>query len=86
MQFFATEPYACDPSSLPTYPPSKEMDAKMRDEEARRFVGLTHNYINHVMILLHLFCIDYQLGPFRLSNEWFTVHLNSTLVFASLSL
>ncbi|KAG2597589.1 probable serine/threonine-protein kinase At1g54610 isoform X2 [Panicum virgatum] len=34
--FFSTEPYACDPSSLPTYPPSKEMDAKMRDEEARR--------------------------------------------------
>ncbi|XP_015699343.2 probable serine/threonine-protein kinase At1g54610 isoform X2 [Oryza brachyantha] len=35
-EFFATEPCACDPSSLPTYPPSKEMDAKMRDEEARR--------------------------------------------------
>lgn len=34
--FFSTEPYACDPSSLPTYPPSKEMDAKLRDEEARR--------------------------------------------------
>ncbi|XP_042390980.1 probable serine/threonine-protein kinase At1g54610 [Zingiber officinale] len=35
-EFFNTEPYACDPSSLPKYPPSKEMDAKMRDEEARR--------------------------------------------------
>ncbi|XP_062198787.1 probable serine/threonine-protein kinase At1g54610 isoform X1 [Phragmites australis] len=35
-EFFSTEPYACDPSSLPTYPPSKEMDAKLRDEEARR--------------------------------------------------
>ncbi|KAG8079401.1 hypothetical protein GUJ93_ZPchr0007g4437 [Zizania palustris] len=34
--FFATEPFACDPSSLPQYPPSKEMDAKRRDEEARR--------------------------------------------------
>ncbi|TVU03357.1 hypothetical protein EJB05_51119 [Eragrostis curvula] len=34
--FFSTEPYACDPSSLPQYPPSKEMDAKRRDEEARR--------------------------------------------------
>ncbi|KAL5659612.1 hypothetical protein ACJX0J_032775, partial [Zea mays] len=34
--FFATEPYACEPSSLPQYPPSKEMDAKRRDEEARR--------------------------------------------------
>jgi cyclin-dependent kinase 12/13 len=34
--FFTTEPYACEPSSLPAYPPSKEMDAKRRDEEARR--------------------------------------------------
>ncbi|XP_066391464.1 probable serine/threonine-protein kinase At1g54610 [Miscanthus floridulus] len=34
--FFATEPYACEPSSLPQYPPSKEMDAKRRDEQARR--------------------------------------------------
>ncbi|EAZ05068.1 hypothetical protein OsI_27258 [Oryza sativa Indica Group] len=35
-EFFKTEPHACDPSSLPQYPPSKEMDAKRRDEEARR--------------------------------------------------
>lgn len=35
-EFFTTEPLACDPSSLPQYPPSKEMDAKLRDEEARR--------------------------------------------------
>ncbi|XP_058786385.1 probable serine/threonine-protein kinase At1g54610 [Vicia villosa] len=34
--FFTTEPYACEPSSLPKYPPSKELDVKMRDEEARR--------------------------------------------------
>jgi hypothetical protein len=50
MQFFATEPYACEPSSLPQYPPSKEMDAKRRDEEARRFVALTHKFIS-------MFCI-----------------------------
>ncbi|WOL16462.1 putative serine/threonine-protein kinase [Canna indica] len=35
-EFFNTAPYACDPSSLPKYPPSKEMDAKLRDEESRR--------------------------------------------------
>ncbi|KAE9599010.1 hypothetical protein Lal_00043945 [Lupinus albus] len=35
-EFFKTKPYACEPSSLPKYPPSKEMDAKLRDEEARR--------------------------------------------------
>ncbi|KAE8686868.1 putative serine/threonine-protein kinase [Hibiscus syriacus] len=35
-EFFTTQPFACDPSSLPKYPPSKEIDAKLRDEEARR--------------------------------------------------
>ncbi|XP_008796211.1 probable serine/threonine-protein kinase At1g54610 [Phoenix dactylifera] len=35
-EFFTTKPYACEPSSLPKYPPSKEIDAKRRDEEARR--------------------------------------------------
>ncbi|KAL8478483.1 hypothetical protein ACS0TY_030396 [Phlomoides rotata] len=35
-EFFTTEPYACEPSSLPTFPPSKELDIKLRDEEARR--------------------------------------------------
>ncbi|XP_065007370.1 probable serine/threonine-protein kinase At1g54610 isoform X2 [Musa acuminata AAA Group] len=35
-EFFNTAPYACDPSSLPQYPPSKEMDAKLRVEEAKR--------------------------------------------------
>ncbi|WVZ56931.1 hypothetical protein U9M48_007395 [Paspalum notatum var. saurae] len=34
--FFTTEPFAFKPSSLPKYPPSKEIDAKRRDEEARR--------------------------------------------------
>ncbi|CAL1363704.1 unnamed protein product [Linum trigynum] len=35
-QFFNTEPFPCAPSSLPKYPPSKELDAKTREEEARR--------------------------------------------------
>ncbi|CAN4085483.1 unnamed protein product [Withania somnifera] len=39
-EFFTTEPYPCDPSSLPKYPPSKEMDVKLRDEAARRQSGL----------------------------------------------
>ncbi|KAK4569186.1 hypothetical protein RGQ29_004547 [Quercus rubra] len=40
-EFFASEPFACEPSSLPKYPPSKEMDVKLRDEEARRQRGLS---------------------------------------------
>ncbi|CAI5934982.1 unnamed protein product [Closterium sp. NIES-64] len=35
-EFFTTKPLPCDPASLPQYPPSKEYDAKLRDEEARR--------------------------------------------------
>ncbi|XP_065872790.1 probable serine/threonine-protein kinase At1g54610 [Euphorbia lathyris] len=40
-EFFTTEPYACETSSFPTYPPSKEMDVKLREEEARRQRGLS---------------------------------------------
>ncbi|CAN7066097.1 hypothetical protein IGI04_039916 [Brassica rapa subsp. trilocularis] len=39
-EFFTSEPLACDPSSLPKYPPSKELNIKLRDEEARRQKGL----------------------------------------------
>ncbi|KAJ0977219.1 hypothetical protein J5N97_012693 [Dioscorea zingiberensis] len=35
-EFFTSKPLACDPASLPKYPPSKELDAKLRDEEAKR--------------------------------------------------
>ncbi|KAJ0054010.1 hypothetical protein Pint_02256 [Pistacia integerrima] len=38
-EFFTTQPFACDPSRLPKYPPSKEIDAKLRDEELRRQVA-----------------------------------------------
>ncbi|KAG6584424.1 Protein IMPAIRED IN BABA-INDUCED STERILITY 1, partial [Cucurbita argyrosperma subsp. sororia] len=34
--YFSTKPYACDPSSLPIYPPSKEIDAKQREETKRK--------------------------------------------------
>ncbi|KAF7124524.1 hypothetical protein RHSIM_Rhsim12G0004600 [Rhododendron simsii] len=35
-EFFTTKPFPCDPASLPKYPPSKEFDVKLREEEARR--------------------------------------------------
>ncbi|CAI0431587.1 unnamed protein product, partial [Linum tenue] len=34
-EYFTTKPHACEPASLPKYPPNKEIDAKNR-EEARR--------------------------------------------------
>ncbi|KAL6995149.1 Protein IMPAIRED IN BABA-INDUCED STERILITY 1 [Sarracenia purpurea var. burkii] len=38
-EYFTTKPYACDPSSLPKYPPNKEIDAKHREEVQRKRPG-----------------------------------------------
>ncbi|CAL9037055.1 unnamed protein product [Musa banksii] len=35
-EFFNIEPYACDPSELPQYPPTKEIDRKLRENRDRR--------------------------------------------------
>ncbi|XP_078430255.1 protein IMPAIRED IN BABA-INDUCED STERILITY 1-like isoform X2 [Wolffia australiana] len=35
-EFFTAAPLACDPSSLPSYPPNKEIDAKTREQLRRR--------------------------------------------------
>ncbi|XP_074268653.1 protein IMPAIRED IN BABA-INDUCED STERILITY 1-like [Silene latifolia] len=37
--YFTTMPYACDPSSLPKYPPNKEIDAKSREDLRRTKTG-----------------------------------------------
>ncbi|KAL7611080.1 hypothetical protein Lser_V15G12980 [Lactuca serriola] len=36
VEYFYTKPYACDPASMPKYPPNKEMDAKSRETTQRR--------------------------------------------------
>ncbi|XP_038688048.1 protein IMPAIRED IN BABA-INDUCED STERILITY 1-like isoform X1 [Tripterygium wilfordii] len=38
-EYFTTKPYACDPSSLPKYPASKEIDAKNREEANRKRIS-----------------------------------------------
>ncbi|KAG8366930.1 hypothetical protein BUALT_Bualt16G0019200 [Buddleja alternifolia] len=40
-KYFITKPYACDPSSLPKYPPNKEIDAKFREDARRKKAGAT---------------------------------------------
>ncbi|KAI3462910.1 hypothetical protein Pfo_019573 [Paulownia fortunei] len=40
-KYFTTKPYACDPASLPKYPPNKEIDAKFREEARRKKAGTT---------------------------------------------
>jgi len=38
-EYFNTEPYACDPSSLPKYSPSKEIDIKNHEDGRRKKTG-----------------------------------------------
>ncbi|XP_019195446.1 PREDICTED: probable serine/threonine-protein kinase At1g54610 isoform X2 [Ipomoea nil] len=38
-EYFHTKPYACDPSSMPKFPPNREIDAKFREEARRRKAG-----------------------------------------------
>ncbi|GAB4831685.1 hypothetical protein Ancab_005698 [Ancistrocladus abbreviatus] len=38
-EYFTTMPYACDPASLPKYPPNKEIDAKSREDARRKKTG-----------------------------------------------
>ncbi|KAL7192193.1 hypothetical protein ACSBR2_024108 [Camellia fascicularis] len=38
-EYFKTKPYACDPLTLPKYPPNKEIDAKHREEAQRKKPG-----------------------------------------------
>ncbi|KAL4653848.1 hypothetical protein ACB092_01G335400 [Castanea dentata] len=38
-EYFNTKPFACDPSSFPKYPPSKEIDAKNREDGQRKKTG-----------------------------------------------
>lgn len=39
-EYFKTEPYVCEPSSLPKYTPNKELDAKIREDSSRRKSGV----------------------------------------------
>lgn len=62
VQFFTTKPYACEPSILPKYPPSKEMDAKRRDEDARRssYLDSFFYFFNHTShSCFHIEVYDY---------------------------
>ncbi|CAN8292568.1 unnamed protein product [Cochlearia groenlandica] len=38
-QYFTSKPFACDPSSLPVYSPSKEIDVKHREQATRKKIS-----------------------------------------------
>lgn len=54
VQFFTTEPFACEPTSLPKYPPSKEMDVKLRDAESRRLNFYSFSCLLFSGFVLHI--------------------------------
>ena len=53
-------PRPCDPSTLPKYPPIKEFDAKLREEEARRYFFFESFYIgdSHVILSYLIFALS----------------------------
>ncbi|KAL7608081.1 hypothetical protein Lser_V15G12597 [Lactuca serriola] len=65
VQFFGTEPYACEPSELPKYPPSKEIDVKLRDEEARSTI---HRQGNGTRRLLHCIALHFVTRIQKIMN------------------
>ncbi|THG14305.1 hypothetical protein TEA_015060 [Camellia sinensis var. sinensis] len=63
-EFFTTKPFPCDPSSLPKYPPSKEFDAKLQEEEARRTEKDGKNGFTHSSSMVHPSAVGH-FGPVR---------------------
>lgn len=54
-QYFNTKPYACDPSTLPKYPPNKEMDAKYREELQRRYQSIDfHKLFIYICVSIYV--------------------------------
>lgn len=51
-QYFKMRPYVCDPSSMPKFPPNKEMDAKAREDERRSMSLLLNSNSNSNSIYL----------------------------------
>lgn len=65
-QFFRTEPYACEPSSLPRYPPCKERDVKLKYEKHKKFGATLCTYFSCFLLFKESFniCIFF----FRMSR------------------
>lgn len=45
-EYFKMKPCACEPSSLPKYPPNKEIDAKNREESRRKRISRVASRVN----------------------------------------
>nr|CAB3475295.1 unnamed protein product [Digitaria exilis] len=56
-EFFRTEPYACEPSSLPRYPPCKERDVKLKYEKHKRFGPTLCTYFSRFLLFTESFNI-----------------------------
>ncbi|XP_022943709.1 probable serine/threonine-protein kinase At1g54610 [Cucurbita moschata] len=74
-EFFSTRPLPCNPSSLPKYPPSKEINSKLREEEARRQRGVGGGRSR---------AVDAELKGLKQSRVVPTAKANSELVISLL--
>jgi hypothetical protein len=53
IQFFRTEPYTYEPSSIPRYSPCKERDMKLKYEKHKRFNATLCTYCNYLFAFVH---------------------------------
>lgn len=70
-QFFKTKPLPCDPSSLPEYPPSKEIDAKLREEEARKYVLIITPFSDIVCTCSFGLALSFFWPRFQFLDLWY---------------
>ncbi|CAH8371653.1 unnamed protein product [Eruca vesicaria subsp. sativa] len=79
-EFFTTEPLPCHISSLPKYPPSKELDAKKRNEEVRRKKAEAVKWRGHESVVRRGLR-DSKITPEFLASGYSNVSLNTPLGF-----
>ncbi|KAK7310407.1 hypothetical protein RJT34_07911 [Clitoria ternatea] len=85
-KYFSTKPYACDPSILPKFPPSKEMDAKSREDIHRQVndfkdLDVHHRHLSHLFGLFpgHTITLKETPALFEAAEETFINKQSGTL-------
>ena len=69
IQFFMTEPYACEPSSLPRYPPCKERDVKLKYEKHKRFGATLCIYCRYFLLFMESFNVWFFFRKSRVNGS-----------------
>ena len=64
-----TEPYACEPSSLPRYPPCKERDVKLKYEKHKRFGATLCIYCRYFLLFMESFNVWFFFRKSRVNGS-----------------